>query len=182
MFPRELEADDIIAYLCDTLEGSKVIVSVDKDFLQLVSSSTLLYDPIRKEEYTTDNFEEKTGWDNTFNWLNAKCILGDKSDNVPGIPKFGKVKIIKWLKNEIKLTDEQLEIFKRNLSLFSLDAFHYKLEEKEYYEKQLNLPLEYNWKAFISVCEQRRFNSFLKKKDSLYTMFIVKNRLQDLFS
>ena len=37
IFPRELEADDIVAYICREHEGSKVIISVDRDFLQLVS-------------------------------------------------------------------------------------------------------------------------------------------------
>lgn len=182
MFPRELEADDIVAFLCENLEGSKIIISVDKDFLQLIRPGTILYDPIRKEEYTAENFLEKTGWDNTFNWLNAKCIQGDKSDNVPGIPKFGKAKIIKWLKNEIKLTEEQFEIFKRNLSLFSLDAFHYRPEEQKYYEEQLSKPNEYDWRGFINECELRQFNSFLKRKDNIYSTFIVKNKLQQMFS
>ena len=182
MFPRELEADDIVAFLCERLSGNKVIVSVDKDFLQLISSTTTLYDPIRKEEYTVENFHEKTGWDNTFNWLNAKCIQGDKSDNVPGIPKFGKAKIIKWLKNEIKLTEDQFVIFKRNLSLFSLDAFHYKPDEQKYYEDQLSKDLQLDWKGFLQECHDRQFNSFLKKKEAWYTLFFIKNKLQSIFS
>jgi 5'-3' exonuclease len=182
MFPRELEADDVIAFLCDRLEGKKVIVSVDKDFLQLICSSTTLYDPIRKEEYNSENFKEKTGWGDTFNWLNAKCILGDKSDNVPGVPKFGKAKIERWLKNEIQLTEEQFSIFKRNLSLFSLDTFHYRPEEKEYYETQLNSNIESNWKAFLNECQERKFNSFLNKKEAWYTLFFIKNKLQSIFS
>lgn len=181
MFPRELEADDIVAFLCENLTGNKIIVSVDKDFLQLITPTTLLYDPIRKEEFTSENFQEKTGWDNTLNWLNAKCVLGDKSDNVPGIPKFGKAKIIKWLKNEIVLTEEQLKIFERNLSLFSLDAFHYKPDEQKYYEEQLNKELQLDWKEFISECEKRNFNSFLNKKEKWYMLFFMKNKLQSLF-
>ena len=51
IFPREREADDIVAYICKTFEGKKVIASVDKDFLQLVNSDTIMFDPIRKREY-----------------------------------------------------------------------------------------------------------------------------------
>lgn len=182
MFPRELEADDIVAFLCENLTGNKIIVSVDKDFLQLINPNTILYDPIRKEEYTVENFKEKTGWDNTFNWLNAKCVQGDKSDNVPGIPGFGVAKIKKWLKNEIELTEEQFSVFKRNLSLFSLDAFHYKPEEQGYYEMQLKKELAPDWKGFLRECEERQFNSFLKKKEAWYTLFFIKNKLQSIFS
>jgi 5'-3' exonuclease len=49
-----IEADDVIAYLCGsekTKDAVKVIVSNDKDFLQLCSKDTILYRPI------SDKFE-----------------------------------------------------------------------------------------------------------------------------
>ena len=92
IFPREREADDIVAYICKTFEGEKVIVSVDRDFLQLVDKNTILYDAIRKREFILETFTEDTGYTKN-EWLNAKCLLGDKSDNVPGIPRFGKAKV-----------------------------------------------------------------------------------------
>ena len=52
VFPRELEADDVIAYLCKETEGKKVIISVDRDFIQLVNEDVTLFDPIRKKEFS----------------------------------------------------------------------------------------------------------------------------------
>ena len=50
------EADDIIAYLSQALpkkDGDKAfIVSSDKDYIQLISPSVVLYRPIEKEYYT----------------------------------------------------------------------------------------------------------------------------------
>ena len=37
IFPRQLEADDIVSYICREHKGEKVIISVDRDFLQLIT-------------------------------------------------------------------------------------------------------------------------------------------------
>lgn len=182
IFPRQLEADDVIAFLTNRLEGQKIVVSVDKDFIQLISKDTVLYDPIRKEEYNLANFEEKTGWTDTTTWLNAKCLLGDKSDNVPGVPGFGKVRVKKFINEEIALTEDEQEIYLRNRSLFNLSAFFDLPEEEEYYNKQLQSEISANWKAFVEECEFRDFNSILKKKEKWYSAFIMKNKLESLFS
>ncbi len=181
IFPRQLEADDIVAYICKQYEGQKIIVSVDKDFVQIVDNNITLYDPIRKLEYSNKNFKELTGYDNTHDWLKAKCILGDKSDNVPGIPKFGKAKIAKLNKGEISLTTEEEEIYNRNLSLFRLDAFEQNKDEMEYYRNQLVQEVASDWPAFQAECKNRQFNSILSKKESWYSLFFLRNKLQSLF-
>ena len=68
IFPRELEADDIVAYICREHQGSKVIISVDRDFFQLVTSEVTLYDPIRKIFFEENNFEELTGYKDVEEW------------------------------------------------------------------------------------------------------------------
>ena len=68
IFPRELEADDIVAYICREHEGSKVIISVDRDFLQLISSECTLYDPIRKRYFDYASFEKETGFKTVEEW------------------------------------------------------------------------------------------------------------------
>jgi DNA polymerase-1 len=179
VFPRELEADDVISYICLETSGEKVIISVDKDFLQLVGNNVTLYDPIRKKEFRIDTFEEDTGWSRSF-WLDAKCLLGDKSDNVPGVEGFGKAKIKKFFKGEIQLTEEQLDIYKRNLSLFSLDTFYFKPEERKYYEEQLDVVVLPDWKSFVKECQEREFNSILKKKESWHSLFILSSKLESI--
>lgn len=182
IFPSQLEADDIVAYICKNTEGQKVIVSVDKDFVQLISDTITLYDPIRKIEYTPATFTKLTGYKDTKSWLSVRCIMGDKSDNVPGIPKFGKVKINKWLNGEVTFTPEEQEIYDRNLSLFNLNAIESNEEEKNYYKTQLETLQDSNWSEFLEECKRRKFNSILKKKEDWYSLFFLKNKLKNLFT
>lgn len=179
IFPREREADDIVAYICKTFEGKKVIASVDRDFLQLVDKNTILFDPIRKREFILETFEQDTGYRKT-EWLNAKCLLGDKSDNVPGVPRFGKAKVRKWLDGELTLTDEQEDIFTRNMKVFNLSEVMFHDSEKTYYQDQLDKKEEPNWSNFVSECEERDFKNILKKKEQWYSSFILPNKLQYL--
>ena len=179
IYPRELEADDIVAYICKTTTGRKVIASVDQDFLQLVNDETILFDPIRKKEFTYDKFEEMTG--NTHDdWMTVKCLRGDKSDNVPGIPGFGKVKVQKYLDGEVTLNEEQQETFDTNFSLFSLDKIDGMLEEKTYYQDQLDVPVLSDWSSFLDECKSRDFHRILNKQESWHTLFLLGNKLSQL--
>ena len=180
IFPREREADDIVAYICKTFEGQKVIVSVDRDFLQLVDDKTTLYDAIRKREFILDTFKEDTGYTKN-EWLNAKCMLGDKSDNVPGIPRFGKAKVRKWLDGELTLTDEQEEIFTRNMKVFNLHEVMSHDSEKEYYQEQLDVVVEPRWSEFVAYCEEYKMENILKKREAWNKLFIINNKLLNMF-
>ena len=179
IFPCEREADDIVAYICKTTEGRKVIVSVDRDFLQLVDKNTILFDPIRKREFIIDTFEDDTGYDMSV-WLKAKCLLGDKSDNVPGIPRFGKAKVKKWLDGEVELTQEQQEHYEKNMKVFDLNEVMSHESECLYYSKQLQADTTTDWSYFIDMCNQRNFTNILKRKEVWHTSFILSSRLESL--
>tara|TARA_R110000772_G_scaffold5536_3_gene19812 strand:+ start:1845 stop:2714 length:870 start_codon:yes stop_codon:yes gene_type:complete len=179
IFPREREADDIVAYICKTFEGKKVIVSVDRDFLQLVNINTILFDPIRKREFVLETFEQDTDYTKT-EWLRAKCLLGDKSDNVPGVPRFGKAKVRKWLNGEFTLTTEQEEIFNRNMTIFNLDEVMSHDSERTYYQSQLDVSIEVDWSSFVLECEARDFKNILNKREQWYSLFFLSNKLQYL--
>jgi len=132
IFPSRLEADDIVAYICKKHAGKKVVVSVDRDFLQLVSPECTLYDPIRKKFFEESNFEEETGFKDVEQWYTAKCLSGDSSDNVPGIPGFGKVTVQKYLKDPgFVLSEQEHKIFQRNADIFCLDKYEQLPEEKK---------------------------------------------------
>jgi 5'-3' exonuclease len=180
IFPREREADDIVAYICKSFEGEKVIVSVDRDFLQLVDNKTVLYDAIRKKEFRLETFTEDTGYTKS-EWLNAKCLLGDKSDNVPGIPRFGKAKVRKWLDGELTLTDEQEEIFTKNMTVFNLNEVMSHESEATYYQEQLDVDIEARWSEFVCLCEEYKMENILKKKEAWHTLFIMSNKLLSMF-
>jgi 5'-3' exonuclease len=181
IFPKQYEADDIVSHICRYTPGEKIIVSVDKDFLQLIDKQITLYDPIRKASFTFDNFEEKTGYRDTKTWLEAKCLLGDKSDNVPGIAKFGKAKVAKYIEGSLQLSEEETIIFQRNYSLFNLTHLTPDHEETNYYKEQLDAPVTADWSSFIQACKERSFHSILKKKESWYNTFFLRNKLMSLF-
>lgn len=87
------EADDIIASVTTLAkkEGIKVrIVSHDKDLYQLIDDGiVVLYDSVKKEEIDENKCEAKFGV-NPKNFINFQAILGDSSDNVPGVKGIGQ--------------------------------------------------------------------------------------------
>ena len=110
------EADDLIANLARELakEGKdSVIVSNDKDFQQLLGDPHIrLYDTGKKEYVTTP----------THNALIYKALLGDKSDNIPGVPGFGPKKAEKAASDPTfdpatMLSADNLNTYERNLKL-----------------------------------------------------------------
>lgn len=98
------EADDIIGTL--SLQGEKdgfevVVISGDKDLTQLSSDKTTVY-ITRKgitdmESYTPDHIQEKYGL-TPDRIIDMKGLMGDSSDNIPGVPGVGEKTAIKLLK------------------------------------------------------------------------------------
>jgi len=94
-----VEADDIISYVSRHpyyAGWQKVIVSSDKDFLQLLDKETILYRPIQKQIHTSKNVIEEFGI-SPKNFAVARSIAGDKSDSLPGVGGVGLPTIAKRL-------------------------------------------------------------------------------------
>jgi DNA polymerase-1 len=94
-----VEADDIIAMITQSprYKGwQKVIVSSDKDFLQLLDGETVLYRPIQKKAWTKQTVIDEYGI-SPENFVIARAIAGDKSDNLAGIQGAGLKTISKRL-------------------------------------------------------------------------------------
>ncbi len=86
-----IEADDIIAYVKGLKyfeDWQKVIVSSDKDFYQLLDDNTVLIRPVQKEILNKNNIIEKFGI-HPNNFAMARAMVGDKSDNLPGVGNVG---------------------------------------------------------------------------------------------
>ena len=108
IFPGHLEADDVIAFLSKNLIGKKIIISVDKDFIQLVNEKVSYYNPIKKKVLDINNFEKEHNM-NPVEYLFYKAIIGDTSDNIPGIEGYGNVKGVKLAKEVVRYkNNEQL--------------------------------------------------------------------------
>jgi 5'-3' exonuclease len=69
------EADDVIYVATQILKGVKVIVSTDRDFLQVVSGEVKLFNPMSNGFRHNEHSREFS--------LFMKCIRGDSSDNIP---------------------------------------------------------------------------------------------------
>lgn len=85
------EADDLIASATARMveQGFRVvIVSGDKDLLQLVSANVLLWDPMNDRVMDEAAVVEKYGLAPT-RLLDYFALTGDSSDNIPGVPGIG---------------------------------------------------------------------------------------------
>lgn len=86
-----IEADDLMYHAAEMLERS-VIVTNDDDLLQAVSEKTAVMRSTKSKSnlVTLENFKEHAGFD-WESFLLAKAIIGDSSDNVPGVKGVGPV-------------------------------------------------------------------------------------------
>ncbi len=85
------EADDIIASYARAAEaagGECVIISSDKDLMQLVSDRVSLFDTMKNKRIGRDEVFEKFGVapDKV---IDVQALAGDSVDNVPGVPGIG---------------------------------------------------------------------------------------------
>ncbi|MBW2179084.1 MAG: DNA polymerase I [Deltaproteobacteria bacterium] len=86
------EADDLIGTFARIAEAkgfSVVMVTGDKDFMQLVTDKTSIWDPMKDKIIDADTIK------NTYNLKPSQLIdvmglSGDKADNVPGVPGIGE--------------------------------------------------------------------------------------------
>ena len=95
----EIEADDVISYVSRLphYEGwQKVIVSNDKDFIQLCDDETVLFRPTQKVVHNKMNIVEQFDI-HPRNFAVARAIAGDASDNLVGVPRAGLKSIAKNL-------------------------------------------------------------------------------------
>src|SRR5438270_4534744 len=86
------EADDVIATLARrarSLDWEVVVVTGDKDLLQLVDGSVRCYDSMYEKWYGPAEVEEKWGVP-PHRVADLLALTGDKIDNVPGIPGVGE--------------------------------------------------------------------------------------------
>lgn len=91
------EADDIIAYISQKLSTQgieSIIVSSDKDYLQLVSDTITLYRPVTKVFYGPQNVKEEFKV-HPANFILYKTLLGDNSDKIDHIKGLGPKTLLK---------------------------------------------------------------------------------------
>jgi 5'-3' exonuclease len=100
------ESDDVMAMVCQTLvpdleEG--IIVTADKDLLQLIRKNIKWYNPRTKELMSRVKFTKTYGI-SPRKWAKVKAIAGCTSDNVKGIEGVGDKTALQYLKGNLKKT------------------------------------------------------------------------------
>ena len=192
-----LEADDIIGYLSNKFQAynettSVTIMSADKDFLQLISDKVQVYSPVKKKVYKPKDVLEEFGV-SSYNFLNYKILMGDQSDNIPGISGLGPVKLLKLFpelisENKLELNDiiessankidenklylsvverrHQLEI---NRKLMSLDGSFLSPENKQLVKDAFNDSYELNKYLFHQIYVNDKLGESIPNVDNWLT-------------
>ena len=86
-----VEADDVIAYIKSMPlfhDWQKVVISSDKDFIQLLDDKTLLLRPTQDQILNTTRVLEEHSI-HPCNFALARAMVGDKSDNIDGLQGVG---------------------------------------------------------------------------------------------
>lgn len=178
------EADDILGTLSlNASEQMKVtVLTGDKDMLQLVSDKCTVKIPTTSSGQKTVNvfdlqtFIQEYGI-NPDMFVDVKAIMGDKSDNIPGIKGIGQVGALSLIK-EFK----SLENIYSNIDSITKPALKDKLEKNKeiaFLSKELsrinkNVPLDdisldsikrksFNNDKLLELFRNLEFNSFIQK-------------------
>ena len=92
------EADDLIGTIsrkCEAADWECVVVTGDKDSLQLITDRTKVklvstrMGQTTTKDMTPDTFREQYGFD-PIHMIDLKALMGDTSDNIPGVPGVGE--------------------------------------------------------------------------------------------
>ena len=129
------EADDIIAVLCRRIKEKILILSGDKDFIQLHNERIRQYNPVLNKFVGKD--------ENPSLYIREHILRGDRSDGIPNVlsddnvfvegrrqTPLSKKKIEAWV-NEVvpTFTEEQQKNYERNRQLIDLNCVPKELED-----------------------------------------------------
>jgi len=121
----DYEADDVIGTLSDRYcdRADVMLVTGDKDFQQLIRDRVRIYDPLKDAVLGPDEVREKFGCAPE-QVPDVLGLMGDSSDNIPGVPKVG-------LKTAKKLIEEYgtIEGVYEHLDEIKRPALHRNLAE-----------------------------------------------------
>lgn len=175
------EADDIIGTLSKIAEKDNYevkIISGDKDLTQLASDRTTVC--ITKkgitdiEEYTPKHIKEKYGLSSE-QIIDMKGLMGDSSDNIPGVPGVGEKTAIKLLKefhtveNLMESLDQVRGKLKEKLEQHKDQAIMSKKLATIYREVPLTIQLDdiqyngYHPEKLVAIFKELGFQSLLEK-------------------
>lgn len=174
------EADDIIGTLSKKFDTYNIIITGDRDSLQLINDNTEVWltkkGITEVKVMTTSSFKEEYGID-VSQFVDLKALMGDSSDNIPGVAGVGEKTALELIKtygsldkiyehlDELKgKLKEKMETSKEvaylSKTLSQIDCYmdlDVKLQNLEY-----DFPFNND---VYQLFEQYQFNSLLKRKD-----------------
>ena len=108
------EGDDALFALCRALKERSLIVTRDRDMIQVVQAGYAegIYEPVKKSFIDIPSYPITV----------FKALVGDKSDNIPGVKGIGEAKAKKLIaehlsSGKLALTEDQLEQYERCLKI-----------------------------------------------------------------
>jgi len=174
-----VEADDVIAYVAQHekyKEWDKVIISSDKDFFQLVEGNCSLYRPIQDKVLEQKNILEEYGI-HPRNFALARALVGDKSDNLDGVPRVG----LKTVRNRFSFMSssaphEPEDIFKVCENVKKPIGIHHSILNNKGIVKS-NFKLMQLYSPNISKIHKKQINFALSEFDKSYSKMEVLKKM-----
>lgn len=120
------EADDLVYTLALRLEGTKLIVSNDHDFFQLLRLGDTHQVLNRKKKQVimdVDRLKVEHGC-SPKEYFEAVCLAGDRGDSIPGLPRVGIKTALKMIRGEKPKPEGWQEVERRNRALVRLYDVH----------------------------------------------------------
>ena len=181
------EADDVIATITDKAKEFQMgveIVTADKDLMQLVESNVGIWDTMKDKHYDREAVKEKFGVypENVLNYL---ALVGDTSDNVPGVKGLGPKTAITLLENydSIEALYENLEEIANNKNIRGAKSLADNLKNnkeilflsKKLVELEHKVDITLNDKSILTI-SPNDFKLFFEKQN------IIESELSSLVS
>ena len=167
------EADDIIAsYSCKAtnLNIPSLIVSSDKDLMQLVNDKVQMLDPMKNKKIGVNEVIDKFGVEPD-KVIQIQALTGDKVDNIPGALGIGPKTALELIKEYgdieglIKHVDKIKQEKRKNIIKDSIEDIRISLQLVRL-DKEMDLPIDINdIKPFIEIQNNKNsINNFLQEQ------------------
>lgn len=122
----DVEADDVIGTMAKLYDGKVIISTGDKDMAQLVTDDVHLINTMSKSYHDIQGVIDKYGVppNRIRDYL---ALMGDKVDNIPGVPKVGPKTAVKWLAQYDSLQNimEHADDFKGKVGEYLRESLHF---------------------------------------------------------
>ena len=185
-----IEADDTIGYLTKQVlpESNIIIMSTDKDFLQLANGRVKIWSPSKKKMYDDKSVFEEFGISSQ-NYIWYRVLDGDKSDNINGVRGLGLKTIRKKLPfltdnhicnidDIVSVLPESKELIDRNYKLMQLNDVDISGNTKTKIVQRVNEPINelVKYKFEKMFLEDKLFTALPNVTSWLLTNFNQLNR------